>query len=91
MGRLYEIKRDILGPEDDISLRADDGRCIAVLERDDARARKLGVFSLRSEPGAAETSLPDGIYENLLDSATVTVRDGKLHTDGKPVVLQWVK
>ena len=91
MGRLYEIKRDILGPEDDISLRADDGRCIAVLERDDARARKLGVFSLRSEPGTAETSLPDGIYENLLDGAPVTIREGKLHTDGKPVVLQWVK
>lgn len=86
MRRLYVIRRDVLGPDDDFLAR-DGGGHIAVMERQNAAGAKLGVFSLRSAPGTVAVNLPDGDYENLLDGGAVSVREGRLSTDGRPVIV----
>lgn len=87
MRTLYGIKRRVLDPADDFSARSGDGRHIAVMTRQKDRRRKLGVFSLRSEAGDIEADLPDGDYVNLITDMPVSVRGGRLHTDGSPVIL----
>ena len=87
MARLYRIKHEVLGADDDFSARADDERQIAVMERANAAGKKVGVFSLRSQAGPVSVDLPDGIYQNLIDGNTVAVSDGKLLCEGGPVIL----
>ena len=34
-----------------------------------------------------EVDLPDGMYPNALDGASVEVKDGKLRCEGEPIIL----
>ncbi len=85
--RLAEIKKTRLSPGDAFFARADDGHRIAVMTRDDGKARKVGVFPLRSEPARVEVELPDGLYEDLLGGGPVAVRGGALACEGRPLLL----
>ena len=44
------------------------------------------VFSLKAKSAAVEVPAPDGEYENLIDGRPVTVKDGKLKCEGKPII-----
>ena len=54
--------------------------------RQNAKRKKIGVFSLKSRGAEAAVPAPDGTYENLDDGTCVTVTDGKLLCEGKPVI-----
>lgn len=88
MRRLAQVKREHLGADDDFIAAADDEHGVAVLFRANAQGKKLGVFSLRSESAEVAVDIADGDHVNLIDGGTVTVRDGRLRTDGKPIVLK---
>ncbi|MDR2650164.1 MAG: alpha-amylase [Clostridiales bacterium] len=45
-----------------------------------------GSFSLKGQPGLADTFVPDGHYLNLLDYSPVNVKNGKYGMDANPVV-----
>ena len=59
---------------------------VAVMTRENKRACKIGIFSLKSRPVSVELDVPDGSYVNLIDHTRVTVRNGSLRCDGKPVL-----
>ena len=48
----------------------------------------LGIFTLRGTAECLKVDIPDGVYENLLYGETVEIKNGKIHTDGKPLVLK---
>lgn len=85
--KLYKIKKEILAAADYFRGNADDAQDIAILERDDNRIRKLGVFSLKGRVGDVRTEFPDGSYVNQIDGKPVSISDGILHCDGAPVIL----
>ena len=85
---LRGIKRDALDADDAFQARALDKTDVAVMERANAEARKLGVFSLKSRPVSVELDVPDGSYVNLIDGSRVTVLRGSLRCDGKPIVFR---
>ena len=58
----------------------------AVLENDAVRLH--GVFSLAGRAAEAAVSAPDGVYENLLGGAPVTVSGGRLACTGEPVIFR---
>ncbi len=87
--KLSDIKHEVLDADDAFEAKADDRNDIAVLLRQSERKKKLGVFSLKSLPAAAEVPAPDGDYENLISGTTVAVRNGKLECSGKPVIICW--
>lgn len=87
MRTLGKLKKELLSPTDSFFGEADDQSHIAVLTRDDGRVRKIGVFSLRSNPGQVKVDAPDGVYENRIGGAPVTVKDGELACMGAPVIL----
>ena len=76
------------GTQDWFRAEADDGNDIAILQRCGEGKRFLGVFSLKAKSAEVKADAPDGEYQNLIDGETVTVRDGKLSCEGKPVILR---
>ena len=84
--KLAEIKRR-LGADDAFFASGDDESCIALMERVNGESRKLGVFSLQGKAGELAVDLPDGNYVNQIDDGAVTVKDGKLLSDGTPIIL----
>lgn len=84
--RLYEIKHKALDADDFFFARADDERQIALLERENASARKYGVFCLAGRGGQVEVGAPDGAYTDLLGGGPVSVKNGKFLSTGEPVI-----
>jgi len=84
---LYRFKKEVLSPEDYFKGGADDANHIAILERDDNINKKVGIFSLKGMSADANVNLPDGEYTNHLNGGSVTVTDGKIRCDGKPIVI----
>ena len=85
--KLGELKKTLLSSEDYFKGRADDENHIAILKRDDGETLKLGIFSLRGMDADVKVELPDGEYVNHYSGKTVTVSGGKLHCDGKPMII----
>ena len=84
--KLYRFKKEVLSHEDHFKGRAEDANHIAILERDDNRIRKVGVFSLKGMSADVKVDLPDGNYTNQLNGNIVAVADGKIICDGEPIV-----
>lgn len=87
LDKLYRIKKDVLSAEDYFKGSADDVYGIAILERDDNRTRKVGIFSLKGQSAEVKVDLPDGIYVNHMNGESVQVTGGALNCTGKPVIL----
>lgn len=85
--KLNRMKKDILSADDTIQCASVDNLDIAILERYDNKARKLGVFSLKANVANIKVAFPDGCYVNHLDNSSVTIDKGILHCSGKPIVL----
>ena len=85
--KLYRIKKEILSCEDYFRGQADDVNDIAILERDDNRTRKLGVFSLKGKAADVKVAFPDGTYIDRMNGGTVCVSGSVLHCDGRPIIL----
>ena len=85
--KLAELKKSALSARDYFKGSADDEHHIAILKRDDCEMLKVGIFSLRGMEADVKAELPDGEYINLYSGEPVTVTGGKLHCDGKPVII----
>ena len=84
--KLASLKRS-LGDDDAFAASADDENDVAVLLRENRDSRKLGVFSLAARSAEVAAEAPDGDYVNQIDGSPVTVKDGKLHCKGDPIIL----
>ena len=58
------------------------------MERGGPEGRFVGVFSLRSHSGEVALDVPDGCYENQIDGSTVTVKNGSLLCEGRPMIFK---
>ena len=83
---LSSIKHTALDADDSFCTFADDEADIAVLLRQNEARKKIGVFSLRSQHAPVKVPAPDGRYENLISGESVTVSDGRLVCEGRPVI-----
>ena len=86
MQELSRIKHDVLDPDDAFFAHAVDSEDIAVMVRLNHKAKKIGVFSLRSRSADVRVDAPDGQYENLVDGSLMTVTGGMIHTEGNPII-----
>ena len=84
---LYGIKKGYLSPDDKFHASALNDTKTAVMTRVNENAKKIGIFSLKSIPVEVPVDLPDGHYTNLIDNQTITVKDGKISSQGKPIII----
>ena len=85
--KFNDMKKKLLSCEDAFIGRADDKNDIAILERNDMKLCKLGIFSLKGKKSSVKVSFPDGSYVNHLDGTLVQVKDSMLSCEGKPMIL----
>lgn len=52
------------------------------------RAKKVGIFSLKSKSADVKVDLPDGDYKNEISGETVAVSNGKIHCNGKAIIIR---
>lgn len=85
--KLGEVKKTVLACDDYFTGKADDLSDIAILERENDTARKLGIFSLKGRQADVQVKFPDGSYFNHITGETVTVSGGLLCCGGRPIIL----
>lgn len=85
--KLDTIKKTVLDDDDYFKADADDENDIAILERDN-KSKKVGIFSLKSKSADVKVDLPDGDYKNEISGETVTVSNGKIHCNGKAIIIR---
>lgn len=85
--RLAQIKKTCLTADGIYRLFAEDEQETAVSICEMGEKSVLGIFTLGSYRGSVEAYLQDGDYENLIDNSNVTVKDGRIMHDGKPVIV----
>lgn len=86
--KLYTIKKTVLDDDDYFKADADDENDIAILERDNNKSKKVGIFSLKSKSADVKVDLPDGDYKNEISGETVTVSNGKIHCNGNAIIIR---
>lgn len=86
--KLDTIKKTVLDDDDYFKADADDENDIAVLERDNNKSKKVGIFSLKSKSADVKVDLPDGDYKNEISGETVTVSNGKIHCNGNAIIIR---
>lgn len=88
LAKLDTIKKTVLDDDDYFKADADDENDIAILERDNNKSKKVGIFSLKSKSADVKVDLPDGDYNNEISGETVTVSNGKIHCNGKAIIIR---
>lgn len=88
LAKLDTIKKTVLDDDDYFKADADDENDIAILERDNNKSKKVGIFSLKSKSADVKVDLPDGDYKNEISGETVTVSNGKIHCDGRAIIIR---
>ena len=85
--KLYSVKKIFLDCDDFFHGSADDRDDIAILERDNGKTKKLGIFSLKAKASQVRVPVADGTYTNLVDGQPVAVKNGLLCCGGNPIIL----
>lgn len=85
--RLAQIKKRDLSCDDHFWGTSDDKKDLAMLYRQNGKAKKLGVFSLKARDARVSVDFPDGVYPNLLSGERIVVSDGKVNCAGHPIIL----
>ena len=83
---LSRIKHEELAADDAFFASAADESRTAVMTRVNQTAKKIGIFSLKSQPAAVQLDVPDGTYTNLIDGSEIEITNGTFQTQGKPVI-----
>lgn len=86
--KLDTIKKTVLDDGDYFRADADDENDIAILERDNNKSKKVGIFSLKSKSADVKVDLPDGDYKNEISGETVAVSNGKIHCNGNAIIIR---
>ena len=84
--RLTQIKRGYLSADDAFFAKALNESKTAVMTRFNKDSKKIGIFCLKSKGADIRLEIPDGTYQNLIDDSEITVSEGVLRTDGKPII-----
>ncbi len=88
MIKLGQIKKHQLPVSADFSASADDENEVVTAYLTQPDVKFVGVFSMRGKAALAEVKAPDGEYTNEIDDVKITVKGGKLHCDGTPVIFR---
>ncbi|MNZ99621.1 hypothetical protein D3C78_1189540 [compost metagenome] len=86
---LYRIKKKEIVANGSYLLRAIDEEDILVGEYTWGDQKLVGVFSMKGKSAQVEVNLPDNAYKNLIDGSEVIVKDGKLLSVSKPIIIEF--
>ncbi|MNI14200.1 Alpha-1,4-glucan:maltose-1-phosphate maltosyltransferase [compost metagenome] len=89
LSALYPIKKKEIVANGSYLLRAIDEEDILVGEYTWGDQKLVSVFSMKGKSAQVEVNLPDNAYKNLIDGTEVIVKDGKLLSVSKPIIIEF--
>lgn len=88
MKRLYEIKKKKVFADSIYSLTAFDELDIMVGMHVSDAGKIIGIFNLKDKQGEVTVDAADGTYVNLINDEKVTVSNGRIYSNGQPVIIE---
>ncbi|MBA9084241.1 glycosidase [Fontibacillus solani] len=88
LSALYPIKKKEIVANGSYLLRAIDEEDILVGEYTWGDQKLIGVFNMKGKSVEVVVNLPDNAYTNLIDGSKVIVKDGKLLSVSKPIIIE---
>lgn len=88
LSSLYEFKKNPLLKNSSYSLKAFDEEDIIVGTHTKGDKKLVGVFSFKGTKAAVDVDLEDGVYKNIITKEDVKVENGKVHSDGAPIIIE---
>ena len=85
---LAELKKRYIPADGWFDAEADDSQHAVLARVGGAETELLGLFSLRGTPVQMKADIPDGSYTDLLSGTEIKVADGKIATDGAPLLFK---
>ncbi|MMZ58552.1 hypothetical protein D1872_205380 [compost metagenome] len=89
LSSLYHIKKKEIVANGSYLLRAIDDEDILVGEYTWGERKLIGVFSMKGRSAEVNVNLPDSVYTNLIDGTEVIVKDSKLSSVSKPIIIEF--
>lgn len=87
MAGLYEFKKNPVLKDSSYTLKAYDAEDIMVGMHISDDKKLVGVFNLKGKKAEVPVELEDGEYTNLLTNDKVTVSNGRVFSDGQPIII----
>ena len=87
ISKLYQFKKNPILTNSTYKVKAYDEEDMIVGMHLAGEKKLVGIFSLKNKKAEVPVELADGTYQNLLTEEVVTVADGKLYCDGKPIII----
>ncbi|MNP17171.1 hypothetical protein D3C76_1095950 [compost metagenome] len=88
LSALYPIKKKEIVANGSYLLKAIDDEDILIGEYTWGNQKLIGVFSMKGKSAEVEVNLPDNTYTNLIDGTKIIVKDGKLLSVSKPIIIE---
>lgn len=88
MSKLYQLKKNPILTDSAYRVKAYDEADIAVAMHTAGDKKLVGIFSFQGKKAEVCVDLADGAYLNLLTEESVTVSNGKIFCDGKPIIIE---
>ena len=85
LGRLGRMKKEL--PVNSCFEASAEADGLVTARYDGPEGHAWGVFGLQGDRGRVSVPLADGVYENRVDGAAVTVAEGMISFSGDPVIL----
>lgn len=87
LANLYEFKKNPILKDSRYSVKAYDQENILVgmHRKDDEKI--VGIFNFEGTKAKVDVELCDGIYRNIINQTDIQVEDGKIYSDGTPVII----
>ena len=86
--KLGIIKKSLFPADADFYATADDDTGIVTATMTNRNTCVAGVFCMKGKAGDTKINAPDGEYINEITGETITVRNGKIHATGKPIIFK---
>ena len=88
MSRLYKFKKNPILTNSTYSLTAHDAEDILVGMHVSDDMKLVGNFNFKGTKAEVDVELADGTYTNLVTEEPVSVKNGKVYSDGNPIIIE---
>ena len=88
MSKLYQFKKNPILTNSTYKVKAYDEADIAVAMHLAGDKKLVGIFSFKDKKAEVPVDLADGTYQDLLTEESVTVADGKIYCEGRPIIIE---
>ena len=87
MAKLARLKKDDVMRDGVYTIMSGNISDSVILKYETELKTRVAIFNFGLKDGELSVDIPDGIYENLVGHSSIVVRNGYLHLEGEPILI----